>query len=136
MTRLSETIEAFLAEISIGVVGASRSRDKYGYLVFNALRSAGYGAYPVNPNAEEIDGVPCLGSVADLPSQVAAIVIITPPEISELAVEMAIVHGMRHIWMQPGSESAKAIELANSAGISVISGGPCILVALKSRKAS
>jgi uncharacterized protein len=46
-------------------------------------------------------------------------------------VAQAISLGIKNIWMQPGAESAAAVELAEQAGANVIAGGPCILVALR-----
>jgi hypothetical protein len=36
--------------------------------------------------------------------------------------------------MQPGAESAAAIDLAEELGVSVIAGGPCLLVVLGYRE--
>lgn len=44
-------------------------------------------------------------------------------------VKEAVSLGIRHIWLQPGSESEDAIRIANDAGIEIISHGPCVLVA-------
>lgn len=61
--------------------------------------------------------------------------IITQPEVTEEIVEDAIAtasgcDGIGHLWMQPGAESAKAIRRAREAGLTVIAGGPCVLVEL------
>ena len=55
-------------------------------------------------------------------------------ELTERIVEEAIAAGVRHLWMQPGAESAAAIERARAAGLNVIAGGPCLLVALGYRE--
>ena len=136
MNTLQQQIEAFLSESAVGVVGASRNKSKYGYLVFNALRDAGYTVVPVNPNASEIDGIPTVPNVSHLPVAITAIVTITPPQITEPTIELALTGNIKHIWMQPGSETQRSIVHAQQAGISVIAGGPCILVALAARRNS
>jgi uncharacterized protein len=39
-------------------------------------------------------------------------------------------HGIKNIWMQPGSESLKAITLCDKYGINLIAQGPFIMVKL------
>jgi uncharacterized protein len=56
--------------------------------------------------------------------------IITPPAVTEKIVSLAIAHGIRHIWMQPGAESAAAVAACRAAGINVIADGSCLLVVL------
>jgi hypothetical protein len=60
--------------------------------------------------------------------------IITPPIVTEQIVDDAIAAGVKHLWMQPGAESEAAIEKAKAAGLTVISGGPCVLVVLGFRE--
>jgi predicted CoA-binding protein len=43
-------------------------------------------------------------------------------------VEQAATLGIGHVWMQPGAESAAAVERATALGLNVIAGGACILV--------
>jgi predicted CoA-binding protein len=56
--------------------------------------------------------------------------IITPPAITERIVEDAAAAGITRLWIQPGAESPRAVERARELGMSVIAGGPCLLVAL------
>ena len=37
---------------------------------------------------------------------------------------------IKHVWMQPGAESDAAIRRGRELGLSVIAGGPCLLVVL------
>jgi len=52
-------IDEFYAKKRIAVAGASRSKSKYGRMVFEELIKKGYDAVPVNPNADEIGGKKC-----------------------------------------------------------------------------
>ena len=38
--------------------------------------------------------------------------------------------GIHQLWFQPGAESPEALELAAELRISVVAGGPCLLVVL------
>ena len=49
-------------------------------------------------------------------------------------LEKAIAAGAAHLWMQPGAESVKAVRTAERAGLSVASGGPCLLVEIGYRE--
>lgn len=129
-----ERIEAFLAAGPFAVVGASTNREKYGNKVLRAYGQAGREAFAVNPRADEIEGRPCYPDLGAVPDEVGAASIITPPAITEGVVAEAIERGMGHLWMQPGAESAEAVERAEAAGINVIHGGPCLLVVLGFRE--
>ena len=128
-----EEIDSILTARAFAVAGASRDPAKYGSLVFHALKNAGKSVYPINPNASDIDGVPCYASIASAPADAEGAVFITPPAVTEAGVQEALARGIKRIWMQPGAESAKAIALCVDAGATVVAGGPCILVMLKTR---
>lgn len=130
MDVMQERIQRFLASDRFAVVGASNDLAKYGAKVFACYLQNGRTAYPVHPKEKTIQGRPAYPTLKDLPAPVAAISVITPPAVTEKVVEEAIAAGARHIWMQPGAESAAAVARATQAGLSVISGGPCLLVAL------
>ncbi len=127
---MQNKINEFFSAPAFGVVGASNNRDKYGNKVLRCYLQHQKTVYPINPNADEVEGVKCLQSINDLPKEVTSISIITPPNITEQAVDQALSKGIKNIWMQPGAESAAAIKRCQEAGANVIAGGPCILVEL------
>jgi predicted CoA-binding protein len=131
---VQERIDDFLAEGPWAVVGASTNREKYGNKVLRTYLQHELEVYAVNPRAEVIEGVESFADVAALPANVRGLSIITPPAITEQVVEDAAARGIRHLWMQPGAESAKALERAEELGLSVIAGGPCLLVVLGFRE--
>ena len=134
MPTLESTSE-FLAEGPWAVVGASKDRDKYGNKVLRAYLQRGKApVYAVNPVEESIEGVACFPDLASLPESVRAISVITPPPVTEDVVRQAIEAGVGHVWMQPGAESAAAVDAARAAGMNVIAGGPCVLVVLGFRE--
>lgn len=127
---MTKEIEEFLKAEAFGVVGASADRSKYGNRVLRCYRMNGLMAIPVNPNERQIEGVPCVASVDDLPDNVASISIITPPLMTERVVEAAAAKGIRNIWMQPGAESPRAVAFCREHGMNVIADGSCLLVVL------
>jgi len=134
MKTIDEKIAAFLAAQAFGVAGASKNRDKYGNKVLRCYQMHGRKVVPVNPVETEIEGVTCVKAVSDLPPEVQSLSIITPPQITDKVVEQAIARGIRHLWMQPGAQSAAAIAAAEAAGIDVIADGSCLLVVLGYRE--
>ncbi len=127
-TSVTDRIQTFLASGSFAVVGASTDRSKYGNKVLRCYQQHGKEVYPINPRAAEVEGLKAYPSLAALPAQVAAISVITPPVMTEQVVREAAAAGVKHIWMQPGAESDEAIRTAEALGMSVIAGGPCLLV--------
>jgi len=126
----SSLIASFLAGKVFAVVGASNDRWKYGNKVLRCYLQNGRKAIPVNPNATTVEGIAAVPDLASLEEPVHGASIITPPEITERIVEQAAEAGVKRLWMQPGAESDRAIERAEALGLSVIAGGPCVLVAL------
>jgi len=128
MSGVADTIGEFLERGPYAVVGASRDRRKYGNKVLRAYIQGGRPVHPVNPHADEVEGLRAYASLADLPEVPRAISVITPPATTERVVAEAARIGVGYVWMQPGAESDAAIASALDAGVRVIAGGPCFLV--------
>ena len=126
----SDAVQAFLASAPFAVVGASSDRRKFGNKLLRRYIERGLPVYPVNPAGGEIEGLAAWPSLSSLPEPVGAVSIVTPPAVTEAIVEEAAELGIRHLWMQPGAESARAVRRARELGIEVISGGTCLLVEL------
>lgn len=127
---MRKNIEQFLSSRAFGVIGASANRAKFGNMVLRCYQQNSRIVYPVNPLLEKVEGLPCLKSISELPSEVNSISVITPPQITEQVVELAHDQGIKNIWMQPGAESPLAIQKCLDYGINVIADGSCILVML------
>jgi len=66
---------------SVAVIGASRRPGTVGRSVLENIKSAGYAGrlYAVNPNADEIAGVPCFPDVDSLPEAPDLALLAVPP---------------------------------------------------------
>jgi acyl-CoA synthetase (NDP forming) len=62
-------LEPMLEARSVAVVGASVKEGSLGHSMIVELRRGGYEGdiYPVNPGYEEVQGLPCFPSIADVP---------------------------------------------------------------------
>jgi hypothetical protein len=123
-----ELIRTFLNKKNIfAVVGASRNPKKYGYQVYKDLKNAGYEVYAVNPNAEEILGDKCYPNLENLPVKPEVVDVVVPPKVTEEVVKACKGLGITRVWMQPGSESEKAIQFCEENGIDVVY-GVCVMI--------
>ncbi len=123
-------IDDMIRRESFAVSGASTNRQKYGNKILRCYLQNGRRAIPVHPKETEIEGVACVADFESLPEEVHGLSIITPPAITEKVVESAAQAGIQRVWMQPGAESDVAIARAQELGMTVIAGGPCLLVVL------
>ena len=75
--------EKFFKPKSIAVIGASRTPGKVGYDVVANLLNSDYSGtiYPVNPRADEVQGLECHGDVTDIPGEVDLAVVAIPAKI-------------------------------------------------------
>lgn len=126
----SDRIERFLAEPAFALLGASRSRGKFGNLALRELRRKGYRVHPVHPAAANIDGVPCVPSVRVLPEPVRAAIVVLPPATTLAALEELAAAGITRIWLQQGAESTEVLARAAELGLEVIA-GECVLMFAK-----
>jgi predicted CoA-binding protein len=123
-----ELIRAFLNKKNIfAVVGASRDPQKYGYQVYKDLKNSGYEVYAVNPNAKENLGDKCYPNLENLPVKPDVVDVVVPPKVTEEVVKACKGLGITKVWMQPGSESEKAIKFCEENGIDVAY-GVCVMI--------
>lgn len=130
----NDAIEEFLKGDAFAVAGASTDRDKYGNKVLRCYQQKGRKVYPLNPQADTVEGLKAYASLSDLPAAVHGLSIVTPPSVSEQVIQQALDLGIRHVWLQPGAENQRAIELAEEGKMNVIHSGPCLLVVLGYRE--
>jgi len=111
----------------IAVVGVSKDEEKFGFKVFNDLLRKGQNVYGVNPNTKVVLGQKIYSNLRNLPKIPNLVITVVSPKVTEKIVDECISLGIKEIWMQPGSESEKAIKKAESSGISVIHNA-CIMI--------
>jgi len=120
-------IEIFLKQKKIAVVGSFRSQEKVAYRILLKLLAAGYDVCPVNPTAEIVAGIKCYSSIAAIPFGIDAVDIVTPPPVTETVIAECIKKNIKNIWMQPGAESKKAIEICEKNGLN-FTYGACLMI--------
>src|SRR5688572_3347634 len=124
------SIDRFLDRTAIAVVGVSRSGKGFGNLAARELRRKGYQLYVVHPEADVIDGDRCYRRLADLPETVRALLVVVPPDQAVDVVRQAAAHGIRHVWLQQGAQSAEVLRACAELGLDTVA-GECILMFAK-----
>lgn len=123
----ASSVERFVSQPALALVGVSRSKRKFGNAAFRELGRRGYRVYAVHPLAEQIEGIPCYRRFVDLPEPVGALVVVVPPVQAIDVVRDAAAAGIKQIWLQQGAESPRAVEFCREKGIDVIA-GECVLM--------
>ena len=132
MQKIKVAAGEFLAHKRVAVTGVSRHAGSHGSnAVYQRLRSRGYEAFAVNPNAEVVDGDTCYHDVGSIPGGVDWVVIGTRPETAEATMRECAKLGITRVWMHRGpgggSVSDAATAYGREHGITVIDGGcPCM----------
>lgn len=112
----------------IAVAGVSSDENKYGHRVFRDLIDAGYDVAGINPNDGKILGKKIYKSLTEMEYVPDVVITVVQPAVTEKIVAEAAAKGVKTIWMQPGSESQPAIDLARKHGIAVTYNA-CIMIA-------
>jgi uncharacterized protein len=116
-----QSVNEFMAQKNIAVVGVSRKKQKFGNAIYKELEKKGFALYPVNPNMEEYNGNKCYPDISSLPAEVTAIVINTKPDITKKLIEEACSKGIKHIWLQQGSADKETVESSQKSDANIIS---------------
>jgi len=120
-------IDDFLSHRTLALAGVSHNGKKFGNTALAGLKEKGYKVLIVHPEAQELDGEPCYPSLPALPEGVGGVVLVVPPAQTEKMVKEAHASGIRRVWMQPGAESAAAVQFWQAHAMEAIT-GECIMM--------
>jgi len=121
-----ELTEEFLCRKKIAVAGSYCNTSKVAYRILKKLTSEGHEVFPVTLSIKEVEGIKCYKSVLDIPGQIDAIDLVTPPPATEKIVRDCLKKGIKMVWMQPGAESEEAIKFCEENNIKVVH-NTCVL---------
>ncbi len=124
---MENDIKDFLKQKSFAVAGSFKDESKYAYKIFRMLLAKGKEVYPVNLNVKEVEGRKAYKSVKDIPFDVDAASLVTPPQASEKIVRQCLEKNIKKVWFQPGAESEAAVKFCRDNGIDVIH-GLCVML--------
>ena len=107
---------------SIAVLGASRDRAKYGNKCVRAYVAEGWEVFPVNPGADEVEGLTAYPAIEAVPGELQRISVYLPPRISDRALPEIADKGAWEVWFNPGSADAEVLAKAREYGLKVVDG--------------
>jgi predicted CoA-binding protein len=127
MSNIDALAADFLSQQNYAVAGISRSGDNPGTLIMKKLLQSGKRVFPVNPQAETIDGHQAYPSVSDINELIDVVVVTTHPDKALSVMKDCRAAGVSRVWLHrsfgQGSFSPQAVEYCHAAGITVIAGG-------------
>lgn len=119
-------MEKFFRPASVAVVGASE-KNLGGFVVKNLASGFDGGIYPVNPNYEKIEGIPCFPSILEIPYKVELAVVLVPARAVPSVLEACAEKGVKRViiesagFSETGDEGIrlqkKCTSIAEKAGI-------------------
>lgn len=107
---------------SVVVIGASQHRHKFGNKCVRAFLHQDFDVYPVNPHAQEVEGLAACATLAEVPVVPDRISLYLPPHKTRaLLAELAQLPGVE-VWFNPGSANDEILAEARAVGIDVRDG--------------
>lgn len=105
---------------TIAILGASADRAKFGNKALRAFVRQGYAVFPVNPKETQIEGLPAFKSIADVPVRPNLVSVYLPPPVVLKVLPDIAAKGCDELWLNPGTESAEVLALAEQLKLNVI----------------
>ncbi|MGA7272919.1 MAG: CoA-binding protein [Acidimicrobiia bacterium] len=105
---------------SVALVGVSANPLRSSNFVATYLTRTGLRLYPVNPKYDEVLGLRCYPSLADLPEVPDVVDCFRRAEDLPGVVEEAIAIGAKVVWFQLGLRNDEAARRAVEAGLEVV----------------
>lgn len=116
---------------SIAIVGASTDRSKYGNKAVRAFLQGGWTVYPVNPSADEVEGLRCYTSIADIPVPIDLISMYVPPKVGRHMLTDIVEKAPKEFFLNPGSEDEELVVEAKAAGLDPIQACSIVNIGLR-----
>ncbi|MBG89050.1 MAG: CoA-binding protein [Verrucomicrobiales bacterium] len=117
---------------TVAILGASSNPEKYGNRAVHAFRDRGYQVYPVNPKADEIEGLTAFANIESIPEKPNVVSAYLPPAILLKVLPQIADRGCDELWLNPGTDEPGIVSAANELGLNTVIG--CSLVGLISGK--
>ena len=111
------------------VVGATDKRERYGYKIVKILKEHGYDVFPVNPKLDQVAGLKCFASLAEIPEQIEVVDLVVNPKTGLKVMSDVIKLGIEYVWLQPGARSDELKDFASKNGVNIIE--DCIYARLR-----
>lgn len=105
---------------TIAIIGASQDRSKYGNKAVRAFHDGGWTVYPVNPKAEEIEGLKAYSSIADVPEPIERVSMYVPPSVGLKLMDAIAAKKPAEVFFNPGSDDPQVVQAAKDRGLNAV----------------
>ena len=112
----------------VAILGASTDPSKFGNKALRAYQRRGFTVYPVNPRESEIEGVPALKSITEVPVRPDIVTAYLPPAVLLGLLPEIAAKGCDELWLNPGTDSPEVVAEARRLGLNIIQA--CSIVGL------
>jgi len=125
-------LESFFNPKSVAIVGASRQKGKVGYEILANMIQGGYAGkiFPVNPNADSIEGLQCFPNLTVIGQVPDLVIIIVPAKYVSAVMEecakvrvrsvIIITAGFKEVGQEGRALEEQVVRIARRAGIRFI----------------
>ena len=125
-------LQEFFSPRSVAIVGASREEGKVGYEILANMIASGYSGelYPVNPKADELQGLTCYPSLDSIGKTPDLVIVVIPARLVPGVMEQCASLGVTSViiisagFKEVGEEGARlekeVARIARSGGVRVI----------------
>lgn len=124
---MDQTIQNFIEQKKVAIVGASRDGKKFGNAAAKELQERGYEVFYVHPEVPEIDGQPTYPSLDAVKDQAQSVWVSVAPERGEAILRDAAAVGLTKVWLQQGGDTPELVQLGEELNLELVS-GKCILM--------
>jgi predicted CoA-binding protein len=115
-----QTILRALHTRRVAVVGLSSNVLRASNFVGYYLLRNGYEVIPVNPREEQIFGLECYPSVADIPGDIDIVDVFRDPSAVPEIAEQAVEKNAAFLWLQFGVISPEGVAIAEAGSVECI----------------
>lgn len=124
-----------MSKPTVAILGASQNRSKYGNKSVRAHLAQGYDVYPINPAADEIEGLKVYKKLADIPvERLDRISVYLSPAVGLQLLEEIAAAGAKQVFFNPGAESEELLTKARELGIDPIQACSIVDVGMSPRE--
>lgn len=110
----------WLMSKTVAVVGASNDRRKFGNKAVRAFVADGHRVIPINPNEQQVEGIPAYASVLDVPVPIDMATVYVQPAVGLRLLREFEQKQIGEIWVNPGAEDDALLAEARRRNLNVI----------------
>ncbi len=121
-----ERAEEFLSRTTLAMIGVSRNKADFSRKLFTLLHRRGSTVYPVNPNLDSFDGIPCYQRISDVPTPLGGALLMVADAALPAVIHECVAAGVPRLWIygvgHPRKLDLRTRELCRERNVELING--------------